>query len=151
MAHCLHVTLRVRLKALAPGLTPRAVLDKMTEVQMLDVHFPTTDDRTLILSRYTEPTREHKVLLQQLNLMLPPHPHRGSPPPAPSHAPANPSCSGDLLGPGCDFAHFSGGTASSWESGVSRRGCGDGLRYRSGEALAAPVKDDNAVALVRLD
>jgi hypothetical protein len=58
----------------APGLTPRAVLDKMAEVQMLDVHFPTTDDRTLILSRYTEPTREHKVLLQQLNLMLPPQP-----------------------------------------------------------------------------
>ena len=63
MAYCLHVTLRVGLKALAPGLTPRAVLDKMAEVQMLDVHFPTTDDRTLILSRYTELTREQKVLL----------------------------------------------------------------------------------------
>jgi hypothetical protein len=81
MAYCLHVTLRVRLKALAPGLTPRAVLDKMAEVQMLDVHFPTTDDRALILSRYTELTRELKVLLQQLNLTLPPQPptrnHRG--------------------------------------------------------------------------
>jgi transposase len=74
MAYCLHVTLRQRLKALAPGLTPRAVLDKMAEVQMLDVHFPTTDDRTLILSRYTELTKEHKVLLQQLNLALPPQP-----------------------------------------------------------------------------
>ena len=40
-----------RLKPLAPGLTPRAVLDKFAAVQMLDVHFPTTDGRTLILSR----------------------------------------------------------------------------------------------------
>ena len=74
MAYCLHVTLRARLKALAPGLTPRAVLDKMAEVQMLDVHFPTTDGRTLILSRYTEPTREQKMILQQLKLALPPQP-----------------------------------------------------------------------------
>ncbi len=54
LAYCLHVTLRARLKPLAPGLTPRAVLDKLAAVQMLDVHFPTTDHRTLILSRYTE-------------------------------------------------------------------------------------------------
>jgi hypothetical protein len=40
MAYCLNVTLRARLKALAGGLTPRAVLDKMAAVQMLDVHFP---------------------------------------------------------------------------------------------------------------
>ena len=46
LAYCLHVTLRARLKPLAPGLTPRAVLDKMAGVQMLDVHFPTTDGRT---------------------------------------------------------------------------------------------------------
>lgn len=49
MAYCLHVTLRVRLKALAPGLTPRGVLDKMAEVQMLDVgpgvHFDVLDER----------------------------------------------------------------------------------------------------------
>jgi hypothetical protein len=45
------VTLRARLKPLAPGLTPRAVLDKMAAVQMLDVHFPITDGRTLVLSR----------------------------------------------------------------------------------------------------
>ena len=41
IANCLHVTLRARLKPLAPGLTPRAVLDKLAAVQMLDVHFPT--------------------------------------------------------------------------------------------------------------
>jgi hypothetical protein len=74
LAYCLHVTLRARLKPLAPGLTPRAVLDKLAAVQMLDVHFPTTDGRTLILSRYTELTAEQKILVQQLKLDLPPQP-----------------------------------------------------------------------------
>jgi hypothetical protein len=74
LAYCLHVTLRARLKPLAPGLTPRAVLDKFAAVQMLDVHFPTTDGRTLILSRYTELTAEQKILVQQLKLVLPPQP-----------------------------------------------------------------------------
>ena len=72
LAYCLHVTLRARLKPLAPGLTPRAVLDKFAAIQMLDVHFPTTDGRTLILSRYTELTAEQKLLARQLKLDLPP-------------------------------------------------------------------------------
>jgi hypothetical protein len=71
IAYCLHVTLRARLRPLAPGLTPRAVLDKFGAIQMLDVHFPTTDGRTLILSRYTHPEPDHKILLEQLNLTLP--------------------------------------------------------------------------------
>jgi transposase len=74
MAYCLHVTLRARLRLLAGGLTPRAVLDKLAAIQMLDVKFPTTDGRTLILSRYTEPNTDQKLLLQQLNLTLPPQP-----------------------------------------------------------------------------
>jgi transposase len=74
MAYCLHVTLRARLRLLAGGLTPRAVLDKLAAIQMLDVKFPTTDGRTLILSRYTEPNTDQKLLLQQLNLALPPQP-----------------------------------------------------------------------------
>jgi len=41
---------------------------------MLDVHFPTTDGRTLILSRYTELTADQKLLVQQLKLDLPPQP-----------------------------------------------------------------------------
>jgi len=71
LAYCLHVTLRARLKPLAPGLTPRAVLDKLAAVQMLDVHFPTTDGRTLILSRYTELNADQKLLAHQLKLSLP--------------------------------------------------------------------------------
>ena len=74
MAYCLQVTLRARLKTLAPGLTPRAVLDKMAAIQMLDVHFPTTDRRTLVLTRYTEPNADQKLLLRQLKLELPPQP-----------------------------------------------------------------------------
>ena len=74
LAYCLHATLRARLKPLAPGLTPRAVLDKFATVQMLDVHFPTTDGRTLILNRYTELTADHKLLARQLKLDLPPQP-----------------------------------------------------------------------------
>ena len=74
VAYCLHVTLRARLKPLAPGLTPRAVLDKLAAIQMLDVHFPTTDGRTLILSRYTELNAEQKLLVNQLKLDLPSQP-----------------------------------------------------------------------------
>ena len=74
IAYCLHVTLRTRLSPLAPGLTPRAVLDKLAAIQMLDVHFPTTDGRTLILSRYTELNVDHKLLVRQLKLDLPSQP-----------------------------------------------------------------------------
>lgn len=55
MAYALHVTLRQRLHALAPGLTPRAVLEKFSVVQMIDVHLPTTDGCRVIISRYTQP------------------------------------------------------------------------------------------------
>jgi transposase len=74
IAYCLHVTLKARLRPVAAGLTPRAVLDKFAAMQMLDVKFPTTDGRTLILSRYTEPDTDHKLLLEQLKLTLPPQP-----------------------------------------------------------------------------
>lgn len=74
IAYCLHTTLRARLKSLAGGLTPRAVVEKLAAIQMLDVHFPTTDGRTLILSRYTELNCEQKLLTKQLNLNLPPQP-----------------------------------------------------------------------------
>src|SRR6201987_1042718 len=53
MAYCLHVTLKQYTKALAPGLTPRAVIEKLAAIQMIDVHLNTTDGRTVIMSRYT--------------------------------------------------------------------------------------------------
>jgi hypothetical protein len=74
VAYCLQVTLKQRLRALAPGLTPRAVLEKFSAIHMVDVHLPTTDGRHLILPRYTQPEPDHKILLQQLKLELPAQP-----------------------------------------------------------------------------
>ena len=74
LAYCLHVTLRRRLRDLAPGLTPRSVLEKFATVQMLDVHLPTTDQRTVILSRYTQPETDVQLLLERLKLELPAQP-----------------------------------------------------------------------------
>src|SRR5579872_3660841 len=74
LAYCLHVTLRRRLRDLAPGLTPRSVLEKFSTSQMLDVHLPTTDERTVILSRYTHPETDVQMLLQRLKLELPAQP-----------------------------------------------------------------------------
>jgi len=74
MAYALHVTLRRRLRDLAPGLTPRSVLEKFGSVQMIDVHLPTTDGRKVIMSRYTQPEPELQMLLKQLRLSLPNQP-----------------------------------------------------------------------------
>jgi transposase len=74
MAYCLQITLKQRLRSLASGLTPRSVLDKMAAIQMVDVHLPTTDGRTVVLSRYTEPAADQAILLQQLKISLPAQP-----------------------------------------------------------------------------
>jgi transposase len=85
LAYCLQVTLRRRLRDLAPGLTARAVLEKFATMQMLDVHLPTTDGRMVMLSRYTQPETDVQVLLQRLKLELPAQPPptitRPNPPP----------------------------------------------------------------------
>jgi hypothetical protein len=41
---------------------------------MIDVHLPTTDGRELLLTRYTQPEPELRLLIQQLRLQLPPQP-----------------------------------------------------------------------------
>jgi len=74
LAYCLHVTIGLRLKGLAPGLTPRSLFEKFAAVQMIDVHIPTTDGRELRLTRYTQPEPELKLLLERLRLDLPPQP-----------------------------------------------------------------------------
>ena len=71
LAYCLQVTLKARLKQTAHGLTPRAVLEKFASVMMLDVYFPTTDGREIVLTRYTHPEKELQLLLHQLELTLP--------------------------------------------------------------------------------
>jgi hypothetical protein len=74
VAYCLQVTLKYRTRALAPGLTPRAILEKFAAIQMVDVHLPTTDGRYLVLPRYTQPEKELQLLLKQLELTLPDQP-----------------------------------------------------------------------------
>ena len=74
LAYCLQITLQRRLHALAPGLTARSALEKFAAVQMIDVHLPTTDGRQLLLTRYTQPEPELRLLIQQLKLELPPQP-----------------------------------------------------------------------------
>ena len=88
LAYCLTVTLRNRLHSHAPGLTPKAVLEKLAGIQMLDVWFPTTNGRWLVLPRYTKPEPDQAILLQKLKLFLPPQP----PPRIKGEAPAG-SCS----------------------------------------------------------
>lgn len=74
LAYCVHVSLREKARRLAPGLSARSVLEKFGTMQMLDVHFPTTDGRELIFRRYTQPEADHKLLLEQLKLTLPEQP-----------------------------------------------------------------------------
>jgi hypothetical protein len=73
-----------RFHALAPGLTPRSVLEKFAAVQMIDVHRPTTDGSELVLTRFTEPAPELSLLLNKLKLELP-----AQPPPKITAAPAS--------------------------------------------------------------
>ncbi len=74
LAYCLTVTLKQRLQALAPGLTPKAVLEKLAAIQMLDVCLPTTDGRWLVMPRYTRPEPDQQLLLHRLKLSLPSQP-----------------------------------------------------------------------------
>lgn len=74
LAYCLSITLRQQLRGLAGGLMPRAVLEKLAAVQMLDVRVPTTDGRELLLTRRTEPAADVAIVLQQLSLGLPAQP-----------------------------------------------------------------------------
>lgn len=74
LAYCLSITLRQHLRQLSAGLMPRAVLEKLATLQLLDVRVPTTDGRELLLVRRTEPDKEVALLLQQLGYSLPPQP-----------------------------------------------------------------------------
>jgi hypothetical protein len=53
---------------------PRSVLEKFAAIQMIDVHIPTSDGGELMLTRYTEPQAELKLLLEKLRLELPAQP-----------------------------------------------------------------------------
>jgi hypothetical protein len=96
LAYCLHVSLRRRLRDLAPGLTSRAVVDKFASVQMLDVHLPTPDGRTVVLTRYTQPGADVRLLLERLKLELPAQPLPKITTPATAAAGATRSAAGSM-------------------------------------------------------
>ena len=65
-AYSLYVTLKHWLRPLAPGLSPRQGLEQFAKVQMIDVVFPTTDGRKLVMSRYTQPDDGLKLLMHRM-------------------------------------------------------------------------------------
>jgi transposase len=74
LAYCLQVTLKNSLRNQAPGLSPQAVMEKLATIQMIDVWIPTRDNRWLALPRYTQPSQEVRILLDQLCMELPAQP-----------------------------------------------------------------------------
>ncbi|MDQ6881007.1 MAG: IS1634 family transposase [Pseudomonadota bacterium] len=74
MGYCLMAALRKHLEPAAPGLSPKAVLEQLGAIQMVDVCLPTTDGRWLIMPRHTEPESEQLMLLEKLGLKLPNQP-----------------------------------------------------------------------------
>jgi hypothetical protein len=74
MGYCLLAALRKHIEPAAPGLSPRAVLEQLGAIKMVDVCLPTGDGRWLIMPRYTEPEAEQSMLLEKLGLRLPPQP-----------------------------------------------------------------------------
>ena len=74
LGYCLTATLRMKLSRAAPGLSPRAALQSLSSIQMVEVHLPTTDGRVLVMPRYTEPEAQQRMILEKLKLELPPQP-----------------------------------------------------------------------------
>jgi hypothetical protein len=96
LGYALLASLRMKVRHAAPGLTVRAVLEKLAAIRMVDVCIPTTDGRLLVMPRYIEPDADQQLVLDKLNLRLPPQPpprirsEEVMPPAAPA------SCSADL-------------------------------------------------------
>jgi len=74
LGYCLNMALKMKLTPAAPGLTPRAALQSLSAIQMLEVHVPIRDGRELIMPRCTEPEAQQKMVLEKLGLTLPPQP-----------------------------------------------------------------------------
>ena len=74
LAYCLQVTLKNRLMIHAPGLTPRAVMEKLATIQMVEVWIPIVDGRWLMLPRHTQPDKDVQAVLDHLQIKLPSQP-----------------------------------------------------------------------------
>ena len=86
LAYCLQVTLQAKLRRVAGGLTPRAVLEKFATMQMMDVFFPTEQPgKELLFRRHTQPRRTIRCFCPNWAGNYPSSHHLGSA--------ASPSCS----------------------------------------------------------
>ena len=74
LGYALLASLRMKLRYAAPGLTPRAVLEKLSAIRMVDVCIPTTDGRLLVMPRHIEPEADQQLVLDKLHLSLPAQP-----------------------------------------------------------------------------
>ena len=74
MAFCLHTTLHNLTRRRAGELTSEAIREKLSGIQMINVHLLTTDGRHSVMSRYTQPEKDVSLLLAQLGLTLPEQP-----------------------------------------------------------------------------
>lgn len=82
LAYCLQASLRQICSNHAPGLTPRSVLETLSRILLIDIHLPTTDGRTILLQRRTEPDQPTALLLEKLGIQLPKQPPPKIHPPA---------------------------------------------------------------------
>lgn len=64
------------LAQFASGLTPRAVIEKLSAIHVIDVHFPVDATRKVVFSRYMTSEADQELVLDALGLELP----RQSPP-----------------------------------------------------------------------
>ena len=62
IAYRLLVTLNNLARPQAPGLTPRAIVEKFAAIQRVDIHAPIADERHLVLARHTWPSQDHEWL-----------------------------------------------------------------------------------------
>ena len=74
MGYCLMAALRKHIEPAAPGLSPKAALEQLGAIKMVDVCLPTSDGRWLVMPRHTEPEAEQLMLLEKLGLTLPAQP-----------------------------------------------------------------------------
>ena len=70
MAYSMQVCLRGQLRRVAGGLTPRTMLEKFGRIELIDVHLPVGEGRTMVMTRRTQPDLDQRLLLERLGWEL---------------------------------------------------------------------------------
>ena len=74
MAYAMWVCLKWKLKAQAPSLSPRQMIELFRSIQLVEVWFDTVDEKRICLPRITMPEPEHQAILDQIKWTLPKQP-----------------------------------------------------------------------------